>query len=91
MWSVLVGNHHQHVFPHASSCAYGAVAYLQFTSNSEFKCSFVIGKSRIAPIKENSLSIPKLQLHAAVTLSRIKVKILVELSKRYSKKQLLCI
>ena len=65
-----------HVFEDTSSCAYGAVAYLEFKSNSEFKCSFVIGKSRIAPIKENSLSISKLELHAAVTVSRIKVKIM---------------
>ena len=39
----------------------------------------MIGKSRIAPIKENSLSIPKLELQAAVTASRIKVKIMEEL------------
>ena len=67
------------VFPDASSCTYGDVAYLRFQSNSELKCSFVIGKSRIAPIKENSLSIPKLELQAAVTASRIKVKIMEEL------------
>ena len=68
-----------HVFADASSCAYGAVAYLRFKSNSEFKCSFVIGKSRIAPFKENSLSIPKLELQVAVTTSRIKIKIMEEL------------
>ena len=39
----------------------------------------MIGKSIIAPIKENSLSLPKLELEAAVTASRIKVKIVVEL------------
>lgn len=63
----------------ASSCTYGAVACLGFKSNSEFKCSFVIGKSRIAPIKENPLTKPKLELQAAATASRIKVKIIVEL------------
>ena len=68
-----------HVFADALSCAYGAVTYLRFQSNSELKCSFVIGKSRIAPIKENLLSIPKLELQAAVTASRIKVKIMEEL------------
>ena len=68
-----------HVFADTSSCAYGAVAYLRFQSNSELKCSFVIGKSRTAPIKENSLSIPKLELPAAVTASRIQVKIMEEL------------
>ena len=39
----------------------------------------MIGKLRIASIKENSLSIPKLELQAAVTVSRIKVKIMEEL------------
>ena len=34
----------------------------------------VIGKLRIAPVKENSSSIPKLEPQAAVTASRIKVK-----------------
>ena len=68
-----------HVFADALSCGDGAVAHLRFKSNREFKCSFVIGKSRIAPIEENSLSIPKLELQAAVTASRIKVKIIEEL------------
>ena len=68
-----------HVFADVSSCAYGAVAYLRFKSNSEFKCSFVIGKSIIAPIKGNSLNMPKLELQAAFTASRIKVKIMEEL------------
>ena len=68
-----------HVFADASSCAYDAVAHSRFKSNSEFKCSFVIGKSRIAPIKENPLSIPKLELQAALTATRIKVKITEEL------------
>ena len=68
-----------HVFADTSNCAYGVVAYLWFKSSSEFKCSFVIGKLRIALIKENSLSIPKLELQAVVTVSRIKVKIMEEL------------
>ena len=39
----------------------------------------MIGKSRIAPIKGNSLSISKLELQAAVTASKIKAKIMEEL------------
>ena len=39
----------------------------------------MIGKLRIALIKENSLSIPKLELQTVVTVSRIKVKIMEEL------------
>ena len=39
----------------------------------------MIGKSRIALIKENSLSITNLELQAAVTASTIKVRIMEEL------------
>ena len=63
----------------ALSCAYYAVAYLQFKSSREFKYSFVIGKLRIAPIKENSFSIQKLEPQTAVVPSRIKAKIMEEL------------
>ena len=71
-----------HAFADASSCAYGAVPYLRFKSSSEFKCSFMIDKSRIAQIKENSLSITKLELQVAFTVSKIKVKIMEELKER---------
>ena len=61
-----------HVFADASSCAYGAVPNLRFKSSSEFKCSFMIDKSRNTQIKENSLSITKLELQVAFTVSKIK-------------------
>ena len=48
-----------HVFPDASGCACGAAVYLRFKSSSEFEWSFVIGKLRIAPVKENSFNMPK--------------------------------
>ena len=37
-------------------------SYLTFNNHNEFKQNFVICKSRNAPIKENLLSIPKLEL-----------------------------
>ena len=40
--------------------------------------SFVIGKSRLAPLNEKSLSIPKLELRAAVIAVRIKNKLIEE-------------
>ena len=40
------------VFADASNCASGTVADLRFKSSIGFKCSFVIGKSRITPIKK---------------------------------------
>ena len=50
----------------------------------------MIGKSRIAPIKENTLSLPKLELQAAVTASRIKVKIVVELRETVTLYLIIC-
>ena len=56
-----------HHFCDASQCAYGAVSYLrQVDSNSQAHCSFLVGKSRLAPLKQ--MSIPRLEL-AAATLS----------------------
>ena len=68
-----------HVFADASNNAYGAVAYLRQEHDENVKCSFIFGKSRLAPIKQNSLTVPKLELRAAKISSRIKLTILVEM------------
>ena len=68
-----------HVFADASNNAYGAVAYLRQAHDENVKCSFIFGKSRLAPIKQNSLTVPKLELRAAKISSRIKLTILVEM------------
>jgi len=54
-----------HVFADASTKAYVAVAYL--TCNSEV--SFVLAKNRVAPL--TNLTLPKLELIAAVIASRV--------------------
>ena len=54
-----------HVFADASTRAYGAVAF--FTSDSDI--NFVMAKNRVAPLKR--LTLPKLELMAAVIASRI--------------------
>lgn len=53
-----------HMFSDASEQAYGSAVYLKiYDVMGHSKCSLVIGKSRLAPIK--SISIPRLELAAA--------------------------
>ena len=54
-----------HHFSHASQLAYGVCSYLRLVNENGFvHCSFLIGKSRLAPLK--TVSIPRLELTAAV-------------------------
>ena len=59
-----------HHFCDASQCAYGAVSYLrQVDSERQAHCSFLVGKSRLAPLKQ--MSIPRLELAAATVSVRL--------------------
>ena len=59
-----------HHFADASSYGYGACSYLRLVDHSGSIClSFFMGKSRPAPIK--SVSIPRLELTAAVLAARL--------------------
>ena len=65
-----------HVFGDSSQDAFAAVAYLRAKvrtadGSTSFKLAFVFGKARVAPMK--ALSIPKLELQAALLAARIKV------------------
>ena len=54
-----------HVFCDSSQVAYGAVAYLRGTTpKSGTKCTFIMSKSKVAPIKLQTM--PRLELIAAV-------------------------
>ena len=59
-----------HHFCDASENGYGAVTYLVSKSNnSKLHCAFVMGKSRVAPLK--SVTIPRMELIAAAMASRM--------------------
>ena len=69
-----------HVFFDASQCAYGAVVYIRYILNKSVTFNFVLGKSRLAPIKKSSMSIPKLELQAAVIAVRLKTMVMEEIN-----------
>ncbi|XP_070149333.1 uncharacterized protein [Polyergus mexicanus] len=59
-----------HGFADASTMAYAAAVYIRVTSISgETSTRLLVGKSKVAPVKP--MSVPRLELSAAVLLSRI--------------------
>ena len=66
-----------HFFADSSNQAH-VVVYLRSKLNSDVKVSFVLGKLRLAPIKEKRLTIPKLELRAALKAVRIKENLVKE-------------
>ena len=65
-----VTNTQLHHFSDASQYGYGAVSYLRVTNqNAEVYRSLLMAKSRLAPIKP--LTIPRLELSAAVVATRL--------------------
>lgn len=58
-----------HVFADASETAFAAVAYFRVQHENHFSVSFIAGKTKCAPLK--LLSIPRLELQAAVLASRL--------------------
>ena len=68
-----------HHFSDVSQQGYGAVTYLRITDRSgNTKCSFVMGKSRLAPMK--SVTVPIMELSAAVVATRLDTMSRKELS-----------
>ena len=54
-----------HIFSDGSRVGYSAVAYLRLVDQDDtIHCCFVLGKARVAPIRE--ITIPRLELSAAV-------------------------
>jgi len=59
-----------HQFSDASQIGYGAVSYLRLVNTrGEIHCSFLIGKSRLTPLKH--ITIPRLELTAATVSVRL--------------------
>ena len=66
-----------HIFADASELAFGAVGFLRFDRPDGVKTSFVLAKSRVAPLKY--VSIPRLELCAALLAARLSKVIKSEL------------
>ncbi|MBM6549438.1 hypothetical protein H7673_11370, partial [Streptococcus dysgalactiae subsp. equisimilis] len=67
-----------HCFSDASELAYGAALYLRCTNeNDKVNCGLVLGKSRATPIR--TVSIPRLELTAAVLSARLATQLVEEL------------
>ncbi|XP_055604719.1 uncharacterized protein LOC129752952 [Uranotaenia lowii] len=63
-----------HIFCDASDSAYACVAYMRVKIGGRVQCSLVAGKAKVAPLKV--LSIPRLELQAAVIGSRMQNSII---------------
>ena len=65
------------IFADASRDAFGACSYLRWKKSSgDYESRFMSAKSRVAPLKE--LTIPRLELQAAVLASRLYKTIIEE-------------
>ena len=74
-----------HVFSDASQCAYGAAVYIRYILSKSVTCNFVLGKSRLAPVQQSSMSTPKLELQAAVVAGRLKTTVMEEINLEINK------
>ena len=73
-----------HLFSDASRQGYASVAYLRVKDeNSRIHCAFVMGKARLAPVRE--ISIPRLELTAAVISVKLSNIIREELDVKFQK------
>lgn len=70
-----------HAFCDASLSAYGACVYVRSDSGGNIKISLLCSKSRVAPLKV--LTVPKLELSAALLLSELLEGIMDTLDNKY--------
>ena len=68
-----------HTLSDASHMGYGAVSYLRFVnSKGRIHCAFVLGKARLAPVKQ--FTIPRLEINGAATATGVSNMILREIN-----------
>lgn len=72
-----------HLFSDASEKGYGSVAYLRVKRSEDVHCYFLLGKSRVAPLK--AVTIPRLELSAALLSVKLSNLIQVELPVSFQK------
>ena len=78
-----------HHFSDASSTGYGACSYLrQVKKDGTIHCTLMFAKARVAPLKP--VTIPRLELQAAVTAVRIRNILVKELSMTIDKEYFWC-
>lgn len=75
-----------HIFVDASEVAYACVAYLRLRCTEGIRCAFVASKTKVAPLKP--LSIPRLELQAAMIGARLMQTICSSLTLPISKRVL---
>ncbi|XP_017485823.1 PREDICTED: uncharacterized protein LOC108374345 [Rhagoletis zephyria] len=73
-----------HIFVDASKDAYAAAIYLRAIQNNKVACSLVASKTRVAPLKP--ISIPRLELMAAILGLRLANLVTSELSVRLDRR-----
>jgi len=66
-----------HHFSDASTSGYGACSYLRFIDSNDVHCCLVTSKARVAPVK--IVTIPRLELTAAVIAVKLSLKLREEL------------
>lgn len=69
-------------FADACESSFGAAVYLYLDSNSEFKTSLICSKSKVSPLKV--VSIPRLELCAAVLLAKLMKFVIDTYRSRYN-------
>ena len=58
--------------------AYGTVVCFRYNEGNNARCSLIVSRFRLVPVKENALPVPKLGLQAVVVTCRMKSVILDE-------------